>query len=268
MRPTALITGAAGGMGQACARLFGSSHDLILTDVSPRLDAFTAELVAAGYRVIASLKGDLGDELLLDQLLASVPRDTPFVLLHTAGLSPSQADWKSILSVNVVATHKLVQAIEDSIEGPTVAILIASMAAHMQTQLPGTDELIARPSAPDFWDKIEPFFAPLEPYQAGVAYSISKKANLALAEQKAAAWGKKGHRIVTISPGLILTPMGQSELDSTPHAAAVQAQTPLGRVGNAMDIALAAQFLASDAASYITGSDLRVDGGAIAALRG
>jgi len=80
-------------------------------------------------------------------------------------------------------------------------------------------------------------------------------------------WGKHGARIVTISPGLIQTPMGRKEVAETPGAAETRDAAPAGRAGTAMDIALAARFLASDEASFITGSDLKVDGGAVAAMK-
>ncbi len=80
-------------------------------------------------------------------------------------------------------------------------------------------------------------------------------------------WGTKGARITSISPGLILTPMGRREIAASSGAAEHGDAAALGRKGTPMDIALAAQFLASDAAAYITGTDLRVDGGSIAVER-
>ncbi|MDE0987610.1 MAG: SDR family oxidoreductase [Pseudomonadales bacterium] len=74
-------------------------------------------------------------------------------------------------------------------------------------------------------------------------------------------------RIVSISPGTIYTPMGRAEHDSNPAAAAVVQATPVGRWGSPNDIAAACEFLVSDQASFITGTDLRVDGGVTPALR-
>ena len=101
----------------------------------------------------------------------------------------------------------------------------------------------------------------------GFSYALSKQAVLGLVERRAAAWGAHGARIVSISPGLILTPMGRKELAETDGAAQLAAASPVGRSGIAMDIALAARFLASDEASYISGCDLRVDGGSTAVIK-
>ena len=101
----------------------------------------------------------------------------------------------------------------------------------------------------------------------GISYSMSKRGVIRQAERKAAAWGKRGARIVSVSPGLILTSMGRKELAETHGAAQMNDAAPAGRSGTAMEIALAVQFLASDNAAFITGCDLRVDGGSVGAMR-
>jgi NAD(P)-dependent dehydrogenase (short-subunit alcohol dehydrogenase family) len=65
----------------------------------------------------------------------------------------------------------------------------------------------------------------------------------------------------------MLTPMGRQELEKTDGAQTVLDAAPAGRPGTAMDIAMAARFLASDEASFITGSDVRVDGGSVSAMQ-
>lgn len=83
------------------------------------------------------------------------------------------------------------------------------------------------------------------------------------------AWDRRGARINTISPGVISTPMGQAELAGK-HGAVMQAiieASGTGRVGTSGDIAAAAAFLLGPDASFITGTDLLVDGGATAATR-
>lgn len=270
-RRKTLITGAAGGMGRACARHLGLTDDLVLTDVAaPALDDFATTLAGEGYTVAAAHAGDLGDPALLAKLAGQL-EGSAFAVVHTAGLSPSMAEWKTILEVNLVATHKLLAALEPILAPGSVAVLIASAAGYSATAHAEADALLKAPLEPGFLDAIAPF---VEQFAAGgmasasgIGYMLSKRAMLSLVERKGIEWGPKGARIVSISPGLMLTPMGRKELAETAGAAQMDAATPVGRSGTALDIAAAARFLASPEAGFITGSDLRIDGGSIALVR-
>jgi NAD(P)-dependent dehydrogenase (short-subunit alcohol dehydrogenase family) len=270
-RRKALITGAAGGMGRACARLFGATQDLVLTDAAaPGLEAFTAELRKDGFTVLGAHAGDLGSDAVLAAIMADMAGAGPLTLIHTAGLSPSLADARAIMAVNLVATVKLLDAIEPVLRPGSAAVLIASTAGYMIPQIPDALALMAAPLAPGFMDNIMALASGMAQgdttVAAGVSYSLSKQAVQKLTQSRAVTWGPLGARITSISPGVILTPMGRKELE-TEGARMVQDATPLGRAGIATDIALAARFLASDEAGFISGCDLLVDGGTVAALQ-
>jgi NAD(P)-dependent dehydrogenase (short-subunit alcohol dehydrogenase family) len=272
-RETVVVTGAAGGMGRACARLLGGSADLVLTDrPSSSLEAFAGELEADGYTIAACLPAEIGSLELHQALAAHLAPDRPFALVHTAGVSPSQTDWRTILAINLVATVSLLRTLDPMVAPGSAAVLIASMAGHSSPVLPGFDQLLAEPEAPDFLDRMGEAIAQIAEGRPtgtgeGIAYGLSKRAVIGIAEQLAPAWGARGARIVSLSPGTILTPMGRTEVAASPAAAAIAQATPAGRMGTAMDIANAVRFLCSREASFITGCDLRVDGGAIAAIR-
>ena len=271
-RRKVLITGAAGGMGRACARLFGATHDLVLTDVSAAtLGEFAVALQNDGY-IVSAHAGDLADNALLTRLASEVTGEQPHTLIHTAGLSPSLGDWKAIMQINLVATEWLLRALEPGLAPGSVAVLIASSAGHMMPAIPEVDAVLADPLQPGFLDMVEGIVTSMGGASSpggmgGISYSLSKRAVHTLCQRRAAQWGPRGSRIVSISPGMILTPMGKSELANTTGASQLLAATPVGRGGTAMDIALAAQFLASDAASFITGTDLLVDGGGTASMK-
>ncbi len=270
-RRKALITGASGGMGKACARLLGTTQDLVLTDASPKLAQFAEELQAEGYTVTGVHQGDLGSAALLSAIMADMQQgDLPLTLIHTAGLSPSLAKAEPIMQVNLVATVRLLDAIEPLLRSGSAAVMIASTAGHLMPQIPEAATLMADPLAPDFMANIMALMNGMAQGDAeklaGISYSLSKQAVLALTQRRAIAWGPLGARISSISPGMILTPMGQKEVQ-TPGGAAMQNAAPLGRPGVASDIALAAQFLVSAEASFISGCDLLVDGGSMAAFR-
>jgi NAD(P)-dependent dehydrogenase (short-subunit alcohol dehydrogenase family) len=270
-RRKTLITGAAGGMGRACARLFGATQDLVLTDaIQPALERFAAELTADGYTITAARAGDLGSSETIAALTADLAGDLPFTVIHTAGLSPALAGARAIMDINLVTTAKLLDAIEPILRPGTAAVLIASMSAYMMPEIPDAKALMANPLATDFLDKIMALIDGMSPSPAnapGISYTFSKQAVIAQVERRALAWGQRGARITSISPGIILTPMGRKELAETAGAAQLNDAAPAGRSGTAADIALAAHFLASDNASFISGCDLRVDGGATAVTR-
>jgi NAD(P)-dependent dehydrogenase (short-subunit alcohol dehydrogenase family) len=271
-RRKVLITGAAGGMGRACARLFGAQDDLVLTDVSAAsLGTFAEELRTDGYNVAAQA-GDMSDDALLAALVRDVAGGSPFAVVHTAGLSPSLAEWKPIMQVNLVATEKLLRALEPALVPGCVAVLIASAAGHMFPAMPDVEKVLAEPLAPGFMEKVEGIInhmggANSPGGKGGISYSLSKKAVHNICTSRALIWGPQGARIVSISPGMIATPMGKSEMANTSGASALLDATPVGRIGTAMDIALAAQFLCSAAASFISGTDLLVDGGGTAGMK-
>lgn len=269
-----LITGAAGGMGRACARLFGMTHDLVLADVSAdRLNTFADELEADAYTVSARVAGDTCDDSVIAAMTGALAGGAPFVVVHTAGLSPSMAEWEPIMRVNLHGTAKLMAALEPLVVPGTVAVLIASTAGHGLPDVPGFTDVLSDPLSPDLVERCRPFIEGMikmsgrTGMEPGMSYSFSKLGVLRHGERKAMDWGPKGGRVVTISPGLMLTPMGRQELAQTDGAKQVLDAAPVGRPGTAQDIAVVAKFLASEEAGFISGSDVRVDGGAVSALQ-
>jgi NAD(P)-dependent dehydrogenase (short-subunit alcohol dehydrogenase family) len=271
-RPLALITGAYGGMGLACVRQLGRNHDLVLTDYDrARLDATAQTLIEEGYMIASAVAGDMVDPDTLGALSAAVSKaGTLHAFIHTAALSPSLAGWRDIMRVNVVGTDRLLKTMEPLLGKGSVTVLIASESAHLA---PGfgaeTLAVLANPQAPDFLDRIEthiPGSSAAPDRMGGFAYMLSKWWKLRLCEALAASWGARGARIATISPGMIWTPMGRKEAGQ-PHVGAKVASAPLPRWGTPMDIADAVEFLVSDRASFITGCDIRVDGGSIGKFR-
>lgn len=274
-RPLVVITGACGGMGQATARRLGVSHDLVLTDIhAGRITALVGQLTGEGYTVAGTLAADLAaPEAAGDLLDLAMGAGRIGAIVHTAGLSPALADWDKILTANVVATVRLLDAIE--VRGPAnlALVMIASIAGHM-ARVAGQaalDAVIDAPLADDFLQRVVPLLDAAAPPSAdgeaysrrATAYGHSKWAVMRLCESKAVDWARHGNRIVTISPGLILTPMGRSEIETSEGVRALNDAIPAGRTGTALDIASAVAFLVSDQASFITGTDLRVDGGTI-----
>ncbi|MBV9995863.1 MAG: SDR family oxidoreductase [Caulobacteraceae bacterium] len=273
--PHALITGACGGMGRACARELGRAWSLILADVDEaRLVAFAEALREEGYRVAGLSHGDLAEPGAADQLVALARLAGPLrAVVHTAGLSPALAPWDQILRANAVGTERLLWALEAALEPGLAAVLVASMAGHMARPDASLDAVLEAPLAEDFLQRaaalLKSHATPQDPFGlATAAYGQSKRAVIRVGERRAAAWASSAARIVSISPGLIWTPMGRREAETNPNAGALLARVPLGGWGSPLDISAAVAFLTSDAARFITGCDLRIDGGLTPALRG
>lgn len=145
-------------------------------------------------------------------------------------------------------------------------VVIASMAGHMFPPLSAEQEKALAHNPPEELLTLDLVRKITEP---NFAYPIAKQANLIRVRGSSAQWGRRGARINSISPGVISTPMGQQELASPvgDGMRAMIAMSGTGRIGTPDDIAAAAAFLLGSDASFITGTDLLVDGGVIAAVK-
>lgn len=196
-------------------------------------------------------------------------------IIHTARLSPALADWKSIINVNLFATRDLLDTLEEMkvVRSGITTVLIASMAGATAEKNADVDKILELENNDDLLRQLLPHLERIagsnHPNEiTGPAYGLSKRENIRACEERAPAWGEFGSRILSISPSLIFTPMGRKEVETNPQAASVFEATPLKRWGSPIDIANVVRFLCSEDASFITGCDLRVDGGVTPALLG
>jgi NAD(P)-dependent dehydrogenase (short-subunit alcohol dehydrogenase family) len=261
-----VVTGV-GGMGVACARRLGAGSHLVLADFDEtKLAAVVDELTGDGFTV-TGVQVDVSDPASVDALVETV-RDLGMLrtLVHTAGLSPTQATGARVLEVDMLGTDHVLNAFLDVVTQGTVAVCIASMAGSMADLPRELEHALTRAPTDGLMDAL----GDLDLDDFGATYSVAKRVNQLRVEQAAVAWGPRGGRVVSISPGIISTPMGRQELEegSSEQMQGMLDISPVPRIGTAEDIAAAAQWLASPAASFVTGCDLRVDGGVVAAVHG
>ena len=254
-------------MGRACALRMGAEGSaIVLADVeSAPLESTCAELSAAGITA-ASHVCDVANAESVEKLsaaLAAGPRLD--AVIHTAGLSPSMADWRRIVDVDLVGTARILDATLPLMADKSAAVCIASMAGQLVPENPAVAALLADPLAANLLDELDAL--PGQPAGSpAAAYGHSKRAVRALVAQRARAWGERGARIVSVSPGIITTPMGEREFAQQPAMAEMLRIAPLKRLGDPDEVAKVVAFLCSEDASYITGCDILVDGGVTAEL--
>jgi NAD(P)-dependent dehydrogenase (short-subunit alcohol dehydrogenase family) len=261
-----VITGA-GGMGAAAARRVGAGATVLLADVDERkLDGQVAALTGSGYRVVGHVV-DVSEKVSVEELaIAAQAHGRIVAVVHTAGVSPVQAPADAILRVDLLGTARMLDAFGGVIAPGGAGVFIASMAGTMGsldrdleqrlTTTP-TDRLLELPE-----------LSPGAIADPGTAYMISKRANQLRVRHASLRWGARGARVNSISPGVIATEMGAAELDgpSGEIMRAMVAGSGLGRIGTPEEIAAAVGFLLGRDASFITGTDLLVDGGVVASL--
>lgn len=257
-----VITGGGGGIGIATARRLGRRGILLLTDIdSSHMEQVAAELRSEGVRVETQVSDIANEESvrLLVNTTTSLGRLAG--LVHTAGISPSMANWKRIFEVNLIGTALLLKGFLPLAEQGTVAICVASSSGYHVTPEPAIEAMLSEPLVPEFIGRIEPFLDSGNP--EGSAYSLSKRGIMLLCEVMSPAWGERGARIVSVSPGIIDTPQSRLEFESHPSMKNMVELTPLKRIGKPEEMAATFDFLLSEDASFITGVDIRVDGGMI-----
>lgn len=232
----AIVTGSSSGIGLATVKVFLREGAIVLGADRSAPPAVIAS--AAGFRF---LELDLTAPGAADRVIAAAMEDhgRVDVLVNNAGigdarpiLDTSDEDLARYISVNLVAPFALSRAAIRVMQGRGGSIInIASIFAIMGT---------SRASS----------------------YATTKAGVAGLTRQLAAEYGRDGIRVNSISPGLIVTPLARERLETNPwFRRSMIEDCPLGRPGQPEEVAEACAFLASDAASFVSGINMPVDGG-------
>ncbi|MBS0302186.1 MAG: SDR family oxidoreductase [Proteobacteria bacterium] len=236
-----IITGAAQGIGEACARRFArEGAQVVIADVADaRGQALAAELGATYQHC------DVGDKAQVDALVAQVLRQHGRidVLVNNAGifkaanfLQVTEADFDAVLRVNLKGAFLVGQA---------VARVMAQAGRGAIVNMSSVNSVLAIPDI--------------------ASYNVSKGGINQLTRAMALALADKGVRVNAVGPGTIATELAaQAVLTSEEAKNKIMMRTPIKRLGEPAEVADVVAFLASDAASYMTGEIVMVDGGRMA----
>jgi NAD(P)-dependent dehydrogenase (short-subunit alcohol dehydrogenase family) len=269
MNTDVLVIIGAGGIGQAIARRQGPGKLVLIADFNQTtLDNAAQSLRSAGHRIETQHVDVANRESVRALADKAAALGNVMQVVNTAGLSPNMAQPDRILAVELYGAALVFEEFGRVIAAGGSAIVISSMAGHMPGPLPPEQDYALAHTPADELLAL-PFLQADAVTDSGAAYAISKRANHLRVQAESLRWAERGARVNSISPGIILTPLAQHELDS-PIGAAYRVmieQSASKRMGTADEVAAAAAYLMGPEASFVTGSDLLIDGGVIAAMR-
>ena len=259
----------AGSMGMAIAERVAQNRIVLLGDISEKaLETSRQKLEYSGYHV-ETMRVDASDK---DSIYAFAKKAKELgnvkYYIHTAGASPNQTNPQHMIKLDLIGSAYALDAFGEVMAKGGAGILISSQTGYMLPQPLTNEEEYALTMTPADELSQLPMLQSNVIVNSGIAYIMSKRANQLRVRKAAIDWGKRGARINTISPGVVVTPLAYDEFRAAGEGYQKMIEaSAMHRVGNPAEIANAAQFLLSDQASFITGTDLLVDGGTIAAIK-
>ncbi len=236
---TALITGAGRGIGKTIAlKLAESGADIVLADMSPEVAEVRAEVESLGRKCL-TFEADVTDLEAIETMVKKIIEElgSIHILINNAGITQDNLfmrmkpeQWSKVIDVNLNGVFNVTKAV------------IRPMVKQRTGKIINISSVVGFSGNP-----------------GQVNYSSTKSALVGFTKSLAREVGARGVTVNAVAPGFIDTAMTQALNESQQEA--ILQQIPLGRMGDANDIANAVAFLSSEEASYITGTILHVNGG-------
>lgn len=257
----------AGSIGQAIARRVSAGKHVVIADLrQENAEAAAKTLIDAGFEVTTA-KVDVSSRASVEALVENARSHGEILgVIHAAGVSPSQAPPQTILKVDLYGTALVLEEFGKVIARGGSGVVIASQSGHRLPPLT-LEQNAALATAPVEELLKLPMLQPDQVKDSLHAYQLSKRGNSLRVMAEAVRWGKRGARINTISPGIIITPLANDELNG-PRGAGYRRMIDLcavGRAGTPDEVGTVGAFLMGHDGAFITGSDFLMDGGVTAA---
>jgi NAD(P)-dependent dehydrogenase (short-subunit alcohol dehydrogenase family) len=255
-----------GQIGQAIARRVGVAKHILLADMRQENANAAAEVMGnAGYDVSVTTVDVSSREAVHALVQKAAGLGEVGGLIHAAGVSPSQASPATILKVDLYGTALVLEAFGNVIARGGAGVVIASQSGHRLPPLTIEQNKALATTPVEELLKL-PFLQPDQVTDSLNAYQLSKRGNSLRVTAEAVRWAKRGARVNTISPGIIMTPLAKDEL-SGPRGEGYRRMielSPAGRAGTPDEVANLAALLMGTDGGFITGSDFLMDGGVTA----
>lgn len=268
MKDVVVVVGA-GFIGQAVARRVGVGKHVLVANHSEQASVAVADTLAnAGFDVSACAV-DISSRSSVEALLAKAQVLGEVTgLVQAAGVSPSQAPIEAILKVDLYGTALVLELFGAVMGSGGSGVVISSQSGHRLPALtPEQDRQLALTPTEELLNL--PMLQPGQVTDTLHAYQLSKRGNSLRVMAEAVRWGKRGARINTISPGIVMTPLARDELNG-PRGEGYRRMIEtcaVGRAATADEVGNVAALLMGPDGSFITGSDILMDGGVTAAYR-
>ncbi len=256
----------AGSIGQAVARRVSAGKHVLLADLRQENAKAAAEVLSnAGFEVSTATINVSSRESVRRLVREATALGDITGVIHAAGVSPSQASPSTILAVDLYGTAVVLEEFGNVIARGGAGVVIASQSGHRLGALtPEQNAALAMTPADALLSL--PMLQPDQVKDSLHAYQLAKRGNALRVMAEAVRWGKRGARVNTISPGIIITPLAKDEL-SGPRGEGYRRMIelcPAGRAGTPDEVGAVGALLMGPDGAFITGSDFLMDGGVTA----
>lgn len=263
-----LVLIGAGQIGMAIARRMGYGKKIVVGDKNlQNAKSISDILINAGFDAVF-IEADLSSRKSILNLISEAKKYGEIkMLVNAAGVSPSQASIETILKVDLYGTAVLLEEFGKVIADGGVGVTISSQSGHRMKQLSAVeDELLATTPTEELLNL--DMLQKCNIKDTLHAYQMAKRCNEKRVMAESINWAKRGARLNSISPGIIVTPLAIDEFNGIrgDFYKNMFEKCPAHRPGTADEVANVAELLMSDKGAFITGTDFLIDGGATASF--